>query len=69
MPEACPSMRSTARWVLPVLVGPENGDEPRGVAPRRRAIHATNVEDVGVPRKPLPSFKRADLVTPGFTFP
>ena len=48
----------------------QNGDEPRGVAPRWRAIHAASMwTDAGRRRKPLRSFKREDLVTPAVTFP
>src|SRR3954463_7857654 len=41
MPEECPSMRSMARWVLPVLVGPSTAVTP---APRARASRLLGAE-------------------------
>src|SRR5436305_8877733 len=46
MPEECASMRSIARWVLPVLVGPSTAVTP---APRARASRATGEEkEIGI---------------------
>src|ERR1051326_5338842 len=42
MPEECPSIRSMARWVLPVLVGPSTAVTP---APRRRPSRVTGDEN------------------------
>src|SRR5215831_10276036 len=41
MPDECASMRSMARWVLPVLVGPSTAVTP---APRARASRFTGEE-------------------------
>src|SRR5580658_3889286 len=38
MPEAWPSMRSTARWVLPVLVGPSTATTREGAWPVERSL-------------------------------
>src|SRR2546421_12013722 len=38
MPEECPSMRSMARWVLPVLVGPSTAVTPAPRAPELRLV-------------------------------
>ena len=38
MPEAWPSIRSTARWVLPVLVGPSTATRRAGAAPVGRSL-------------------------------
>ena len=43
MPEAWPSMRSTARWVLPVLVGPSTATRREGEAPVGRSVMALEV--------------------------
>src|SRR5215472_11823974 len=46
MPDECASMRSIARWVLPVLVGPSTAVTP---APRARASRATGEEkEIGI---------------------
>src|SRR5262245_30285624 len=42
MPEECASMRSMARWVLPVLVGPSTAVTP---APRARASRLWGAEN------------------------
>src|SRR5262245_38901115 len=42
MPDECPSMRSMARWVLPVLVGPSTAVTP---APRGRASRGAGDEN------------------------
>src|SRR5262245_36451375 len=42
MPVECPSMRSIARWVLPVLVGPSTAVTP---APRARASRLVGDEN------------------------
>src|SRR5262245_15843296 len=42
MPDEWPSMRSIARWVLPVLVGPSTAVTP---APRRRASRGAGDEN------------------------
>src|SRR5690606_6993258 len=38
MPEAWPSIRSTARWVLPVLVGPRIAATREGAMPAERSL-------------------------------
>src|SRR5579872_5516955 len=38
MPEAWPSIRSTAKWVLPVLVGPRTATSREGAAPVGRSL-------------------------------
>src|SRR3954462_11229410 len=46
MPDECPSIRSMARWVLPVLVGPSTAVTP---APRRRPSRVTGDEnEIGI---------------------
>src|SRR5205085_12591066 len=45
MPEAWDSMRSTARWVLPVLVGPSTATRGDGAAPVERSLMDTEVGD------------------------
>src|SRR5258707_8856661 len=46
IPLECPSMRSIARWVLPVLVGPSTAVTPE---PRARASRATGEEkEIGI---------------------
>src|SRR5262245_14456032 len=42
MPDECASMRSTARWVLPVLVGPSTAVTP---APRARTSRLWGAEN------------------------
>src|SRR5262245_32263516 len=42
MPEECASMRSMARWVLPVLVGPSTAVTP---APRARTSRVRGAEN------------------------
>src|SRR5215472_13124099 len=62
MPDACPSIRSTARWVLPVLVGPRTAMS-REASPRAgERFILVNVEDVGARRK---AWRRSGLVTSG----
>src|SRR5271163_2640978 len=54
MPEAWPSIRSTARWVLLVLVGPRTAMS-REASPRAgERFMPVNVEDAGPRRKPRP---------------
>src|ERR1700735_2426808 len=45
MPEAWPSMRSTAKWVLPVLVGPRTATRREGEAPAERSLMTWKVGD------------------------
>ena len=61
MPEAWPSMRSTARWVLPVLVGPRTAMS-REASPRAgEQFMNVNVEDAGASRKSEPIRRDPDL--------
>ena len=47
MPEACPSMRSTAKCVLPVFVGPRTAMS-REASPRAgERFMSVNVDDAG----------------------
>src|ERR1700761_9056685 len=69
MPEACPSMRSTAKCVLPVFVGPRTAMS-REASPRAGERFMTiNVEHADAPRKPVRTFSCADLLIPSVTFP
>ena len=51
MPEAWPSIRSTARWVLPVLVGPSTATSRESSAPIDGSLMALNEEDTRERRK------------------
>src|SRR4029079_1838887 len=67
MPDEWPSIRSMARWVLPVLVGPSTAVTP---APRRRPSRVTGDEnEIGIgfpgwearfPRGQAPSVSQCD---------
>jgi hypothetical protein len=63
MPEACPSIRSTARCVLPVLVGPRTAMS-REASPRAgERFMSMNVADVAAPCKPKRLFKFAPYLS------
>ena len=69
MPEACPSMRSTAKCVLPVFVGPRTAMS-REASPRAgERFMSVNVADAGRAASLGASFKCEDLLTPALTFP
>ena len=50
MPEAWPSMRSTARWVLPVLVGPSTATTRDGALPDRGPLMTCDVGGIAPAR-------------------
>ena len=52
MPEACPSMRSTARCVLPVLVGPRTAMSREASPHASERFMSFNVGEVGARRNP-----------------
>src|SRR4029077_4800428 len=68
MPEACPCMRSTAKGVLPVFVGPRTAMS-REASPRAgERFMSVNVADAGAARKPKRALKCEGLLTPPSLF-
>src|SRR6185312_6119732 len=63
MPDECASMRSMARWVLPVLVGPRTAVTP---APRARGERLEGEENDRVITRP--NWRRGHRVRPGAAF-